>query len=563
MDGTSLLTGHGEPLDTLGKNGDSYINLDNWNYYLKNNDSWSFVGNIKGESQNTKDERWEKYGIPIIDLNGDVSNISKQNKCNIELSYNDEKLQFECDAKIKLQGSYSTLLPKTNYSLQLYEKGTNYKTKYGIELFDGLGKQNKYCLKANYLDFTQSANIVSAHLFNHVLHSGGYNDSVSNLPNGGQTDGFPVMVYLNGNPLGLYTLNIPKDKWMFGLKNDENVRTAVVNSKTRDDDLNLLPYTTRFLTEHTDYSFSKGLNLEFCSTEESATGTNWVADSINVLIDFLAEANSETFVQNIGNFVDLKYVIDYIVFNIVSCNMDAFHNNVIFVTLDGTKWLTIPYDLDATWNVRGDCSFDKSVESILFGNGYNRLFERIYYSDFYAQIVERYKELRQSVYSFSNIDSTFVDYFQSIKGISILDNYELWPESEAPNKSYSKILNWIHDRLLYLDSVFEYDDAFNNNFKVVFNVDAGGSVSSYLSQNTDIFTYIDNKIYARNSETGHLDSTGDGQINFKVNVPLGYKINKIEVDGNYKNLKELGNNIYRVTKITSDLSISISFVENN
>lgn len=47
-DGTSVLTGNGEPAASLGKDGDSYIDLDTWNYYVKENGSWALKGNIKG-----------------------------------------------------------------------------------------------------------------------------------------------------------------------------------------------------------------------------------------------------------------------------------------------------------------------------------------------------------------------------------------------------------------------------------------------------------------------------------------------------------------------------------
>lgn len=47
-DGTSLLTGNGKPNDTLGSDGDSYIDLDTWDYYTKSNGTWTSAGNIKG-----------------------------------------------------------------------------------------------------------------------------------------------------------------------------------------------------------------------------------------------------------------------------------------------------------------------------------------------------------------------------------------------------------------------------------------------------------------------------------------------------------------------------------
>lgn len=51
-DGTSLLTGNGEPSANLGKNGDSYIDLDNWDFYVKTSGTWIHTGNIKGEQGN-------------------------------------------------------------------------------------------------------------------------------------------------------------------------------------------------------------------------------------------------------------------------------------------------------------------------------------------------------------------------------------------------------------------------------------------------------------------------------------------------------------------------------
>ena len=51
LDGKSLLTGSGVPLSDLGKEGDSYIDTDTWNVYIKTSTGWgSPTGNIKGES---------------------------------------------------------------------------------------------------------------------------------------------------------------------------------------------------------------------------------------------------------------------------------------------------------------------------------------------------------------------------------------------------------------------------------------------------------------------------------------------------------------------------------
>ena len=52
-DGTSVLTGNGVPSEELGKLNDSYIDLENWDYYLKDNSGWTKKGNIKGGTGET------------------------------------------------------------------------------------------------------------------------------------------------------------------------------------------------------------------------------------------------------------------------------------------------------------------------------------------------------------------------------------------------------------------------------------------------------------------------------------------------------------------------------
>lgn len=68
LDGTSVITGHGEPSEDLGKIGDSYINLDNWDYYILTSDGWQLSGNIKGSTGNTGLSIESAY----IDNNGDL-----------------------------------------------------------------------------------------------------------------------------------------------------------------------------------------------------------------------------------------------------------------------------------------------------------------------------------------------------------------------------------------------------------------------------------------------------------------------------------------------------------
>lgn len=91
QNGASVLTGHGVPISTLGSNGDSYIDLDSWDYYLKTEDQWTSQGNIKGESGHDSDLYGKKYTV-TFDPNGGI-------------------LPEGCDSSIEVQALHTVELP--------------------------------------------------------------------------------------------------------------------------------------------------------------------------------------------------------------------------------------------------------------------------------------------------------------------------------------------------------------------------------------------------------------------------------------------------------------------
>lgn len=72
--------------------------------------------------------------------------------------------------------------------------------------------------------------------------------------------------------------------------------------------------------------------------------------------------------------------------------------------------------------------------------------------------------------------------------------------------------------------------------------------------------------YARSSSTGEIDTSGSGQVNFKVTADEGYTIKSVSADANYKNLKgqeDTGvENLYRLTKITGEVTVTVTTVDS-
>jgi hypothetical protein len=68
-DGTSLFTDNGAPSATLGKMGDSYIDLDSFDFYVRNETGWVLSGNIKGSDATIVPDYIGSDGLAFYPLN--------------------------------------------------------------------------------------------------------------------------------------------------------------------------------------------------------------------------------------------------------------------------------------------------------------------------------------------------------------------------------------------------------------------------------------------------------------------------------------------------------------
>lgn len=150
--------------------------------------------------------------IPKVFIDGQIP--TTKTEVNAELTYISKTLNFHAYITIKCQGNSSMSYPKKNFTIKLF-KDADRNEKLKVDL-KGWGKQNKFVLKANWIDISHLRNVVSARIWGDIVKSrSNYEDLPEELrtsPNQGAVDGFPIKVYNNGVYQGRYTWNIPKDK---------------------------------------------------------------------------------------------------------------------------------------------------------------------------------------------------------------------------------------------------------------------------------------------------------------------------------------------------------------
>ncbi|MBP3579247.1 MAG: CotH kinase family protein [Lachnospiraceae bacterium] len=389
----------------------------------------------------------EDVSLPIVELDGDLSGVTKYKEGMVGFSYEDSKTEFSCFAKIHVQGASSVRYPKKNYSIKLVDEDGK---KNKVELVNGWGKQHKYCMKANYIDFSQARNVVSGKLWGDVVASRGNSDELSGLINGGAIDGYPVLVYHNGDYLGLYTMNIPKDKWLFGMKDSEEKTQAMLMAIDRTEET-ALRKTIKSIS-------GSGMELEYYSNEESKTDSSaaWVKNSFNEMVSFVINNDGEEFLNGISRYADVEKCIDSMLYTYIICAADNLSKNILWVTFDGTVWYSSVYDMDGTWGLRWDGSVAfKENNYIITKTKSNLLWEKLYKYDF-ERIAERYWELREGPLSMENITEKFDAFFSGIPQMAYDAEKKKWPDVLSKKSNTKKqILDFAIRRLEVFDEVFQ------------------------------------------------------------------------------------------------------------
>ncbi|MCR5349621.1 MAG: carbohydrate-binding domain-containing protein, partial [Acholeplasmatales bacterium] len=108
------------------------------------------------------------------------------------------------------------------------------------------------------------------------------------------------------------------------------------------------------------------------------------------------------------------------------------------------------------------------------------------------------------------------------------------------------------------------EDIVESDYKATFTTEHC-SVYVYETQDTTGDGTLATEAYARDSATGNILSDGTGQINFRVVCDEGYTVSasNITITGTYNNLKVVSEGYYRITKISSDLTVNIEAIASS
>ncbi len=368
---------------------------------------------------------FQNTDIPKLYFEGNISGMEdKKDERNISIHYKDEEQSFQGFAKIKVQGTSSLQYEKKNYTIKLYADDA---CEEALNVDLGWGEENKYCLKANWIDRTHARNVVSARLVSQIQKA--YNIMTA-APCNGAVDGFPVEIYSNGSFLGLYTFNIPKDSWQFGM-DSKNPNHIVIGGEGW--------WPANFFREEPDFGTWE---------VEAGEANDATLEKMRRVFHFVMNSTDAEFVEAFDNYLDLDATLNYYIFAELAYLDDNRGKNMLMATYDGSKWYPSLYDLDSSWGVYYNGLKEYPYQTTPMNMAENLLFARVE-KNFPQELAQRYFELRTGILSDENIMAEFEAFRSQIPRLSFVKDFLRWgnglirrPE-DLPGFDYDQIEKYL------------------------------------------------------------------------------------------------------------------------
>ncbi|MEB4802165.1 CotH kinase family protein [Acinetobacter soli] len=387
----------------------------------------------------------------------------------VQVNVDGEILHSFCSMQV--QGASSSGYAKKNWNFGFTDKAGVYNSN-GIAEFSGndillkigdVKPHQEWVFKSNWIDHTHIRNAMSYNLWQQVMltrnvfplrdidnsYIGKTGLNAQDTAATGHPIIYPALLRVNGTFYGIGGLGLGKKRQNYNIS--KNVATEILIGVNNWGDIKTLDYVTKDDVGDPFYY------------EVKAPSTNSKAATYLENFRLFANMSLADFTTNISTYLDKQNIIDFYIFCDFLNTADLVNNdnfkNLQICSWTGTKFFFMPYDLDTVFGLHwagssiaypADQNRMSTSASYFFGKVY-----QIYKTDIEA----RYAQLRKlNVLTVNNI------YQQSRALTSQYSNEIFSAELTRWNAaqpsltvtSLEQILNWTAQRLVFLDTKFNY-----------------------------------------------------------------------------------------------------------
>lgn len=388
---------------------------------------------------------YPELGISRISLYGSLDGIGKKTEVPLtaHLELKEDDLSIDCYASLKYQGHVSLSYDKKNYTLKLFnDEARQEKNKLTLSHWN---KENKYILKANYVDTSQCRNLVCADVWADICAArSNIPPQFKDLSNYGAIDGLPVALYINDQFWGLYNMNLHKDDDLFCMEEDAQHAILISNNSA-------MPEAS--FREQAVFTENSPWEVEFCGTEDST----WAKEKLNALIEFVMNSDDKTFRTELSQYLDINAAIDYLI-AMYALGLTNHGNQDLVLVSYGDIWIPSMYDMETAFGLQeggADWHEYKAFLPVKEGNTWlsgtdNLLWDRLL-QNFFPEIRARYQELRADILDPQNLCKRVNTFMETIPA----ELYDAEQERNPHPRSYvehnKQMTTYIVERIEALD----------------------------------------------------------------------------------------------------------------
>lgn len=387
--------------------------------------------------------------LPMIAINTKDQNIGYTKKIPAQLHILEKgKTPVRHNMGIELRGAISASFPKQSFAMELWEKNTG-ETTFDAELLD-MRNDDDWILDGLWNEPLHLRDFIAHDLW---LKIGRYPyQNIENITLG--IDRKFCEVFVNGSYRGVYYLGERIDRKQLKLVEfDGQVRGELFKGDHWGPGT-LFEGVEEFSNNDEKWS---GYEIKY---PDALGEFDWA--NLHHLVDFVVNSDQTTFNAQIANRLFMPNMVDYFIFMNTVYAEDNYGKNMYTARYDqASPFFFIPWDMDASFGNNAEGNRHYSTNYILS----NGLFERLIENPDFKQLTKaRWQELRASTLTANQIRALFQDSYDLLDGNLVYDREALNPElpisrslpagTTTKEEELAFILNWIPDRLEYLDAFF-------------------------------------------------------------------------------------------------------------
>lgn len=442
--------------------------------------------------------------INFSNENGDLEMPTKPTPAFMEY-WDGEGHYFKKRIVLDIQGNSSRMFIKKNYAVDLFDnsqynskgelgKGKAFAIKYGNWV-----PQSSFHFKAFYQDFFKGVSFISYQICDEVARSKGLlrdrpwkrallekkeknkkekiepillEEDARCIP-----DGFPCVVYCNGEFYGLFVMAMKKHRDNYHMNKDKkehihldktspsfftgNVnwsRFEVRNPKSlvgtridSSDPMKYLKYEEGDELVDSSMEYYDSNNIEHVRSDFVKKAIIRLSERLNEAKSLPTEALKKAYLET---YFDIESLLDYILVNNAVQDTDAGDQNWQWITYDGVKWFVCPYDKDRSFGLGGNY-----IKDPISKGGWNQDNQepfttiKILYD---KELKAKWKEyVVAGIFTLDNIMQKFKEWTQRFGECLYEKESDRWPESPCNRDPGVDTTNWewVCSASLYTDWV--------------------------------------------------------------------------------------------------------------